>query len=77
MRYAYRIEALSGGRFSGTDGEGRAWSLSREELVVAIETGSMTCYVTLEGHSHLVSVKDKVLVTFMGALEALPLPARA
>jgi hypothetical protein len=37
----------------------------------------MTCYVTLEGHSHLVSVKDKVLVTFMGALEALPLPARA
>jgi hypothetical protein len=75
MRYACRIEyATSSGGFAGTDGEGRPWRLSREELTQAIVSGRMTCYVTLDGHSHLVTVKDQSLVTFMGALDELALP---
>ncbi|HEX6266498.1 MAG TPA: hypothetical protein VFZ81_06330 [Burkholderiales bacterium] len=66
--------------FAGTDGDGRPWRLSRDELILAIETGAMTCYVTFEGHSHLVTLTrdaegNKALVTFLGEIEALPLPA--
>jgi hypothetical protein len=80
MRYACRIECVSAsGRFSGTDGDGRSWSLSRDELIQAVEAGQMTCYVTIDGHSHLVTVRTderggRTLFTFMGALEVLPLP---
>lgn len=82
MPHASRIEYLTrAGQYAGTDGEGRPWQLSREQLVRAIEAGRMTCYVTFEGHSHLVTLKDdgagrKSLVTFLGELEVLPLPRR-
>jgi hypothetical protein len=76
MRYACRIDCTTAeGGFAGTDGDGKPWKLSAEELFQAIESGRMTCYVTLNGHSHLVTVKDGSLVTFMGALETLPLPS--
>lgn len=82
MRHASKIEYLTrSGEFAGTDGEGRPWRLPREELVRAIEAGHITCYVTFEGHSHLVTLKrdatgGKSLVTFLGEVEALPLPKR-
>jgi hypothetical protein len=80
MRYACKIEcATRSGGFAGTDGEGRPWKLSREELIRAIQKDGMTCFVTFEGHSHLVTLGtdgagSPSLVTFMGELEALPLP---
>ena len=84
MADASRIEFVtrsSGGdirAFAGTDAEGRHWQLSREDLVRAIESGRMIFYVTFEGHSHLVTLRleagRKQLVTFLGELEALPLP---
>jgi hypothetical protein len=75
MRYACSIEFVTAsGGFAGTDGDGRPWRLSREELIQAIEAGRMTCYVTLDGHAHLVTLKGQTLVTFVGALEAFPLP---
>lgn len=64
--------------FAGSDGQGRRWQLTREELVRAIESGRMAFYVTFEGQSHLVALRleggRKQLVTFLGELEALPLP---
>ncbi|HEX6321572.1 MAG TPA: hypothetical protein VFZ84_22100 [Burkholderiales bacterium] len=80
MRYASKIEYLTGsGGFAGTDGEGRPWTLSRSELIQAIEEGRMTCYVSFSGHSHLVTLKAdasgrKSLATFLGEVETLPLP---
>lgn len=64
----------------GIEGDGRPWRLSRGELVQAIETGRMTCYVTLHGQSHLVILRanaagGKSLLTFLGELDRLPLPA--
>jgi hypothetical protein len=49
--------------------------------VRAIEAGEITCYVSFEGHSHLVTLKrdaagGKSLVTFLGEVETLPLPKR-
>jgi hypothetical protein len=79
MAHASRIEYVTGlGEYAGTDGQGRPWKLSREELILAIETGRMTCYVTFEGHSHLVTLKTdpvggKQLVTFLGEVDGLPL----
>lgn len=83
MADASRIDCVtrsSGGdirALAGSDGEGRPWQLSREELVRAIESGRMAFYVTFEGHSHLVTLRleagRKQLVTFLGELEALPL----
>ena len=80
MRYAYKIEYLTDmGGFGGTDGEGRPWGLSRGELIEALEKGAMTCYVSFDGHSHLVTLKTDAagrtsLVTFLGEIETLPLP---
>ena len=42
----------------------------------------MTCYVTFEGHAHLVTLKrdgsgGKSLVTFLGSVEGLPLPRQS
>lgn len=82
MSHASRIDYLTrSGEFAGTDGEGRAWKLPREELIRAIEAGRMACYVTFEGHSHLVTIKHdaagrKSLVTLLGEVELLPLPRR-
>lgn len=82
MPHASKIEYVTrSGEFAGTDGQGRPWSLSREDLVRAIEAGRITCYVTFEGHSHLVTLRNdaaggKSLVTFLGEVEALPLPKR-
>ena len=45
---------------------------------LVIESGRMAFYVTFEGQSHLVALRleggRKQLVTFLGELEALPLP---
>lgn len=82
MSHAAKIEYLTrAGEYAGIDGQGRPWKLSREDLIGAIESGRMTCYVTVEGHSHLVTLKrdasgEKSLVTFLGAVEGLPLPQR-
>jgi hypothetical protein len=82
MLYASKIEYFTGsGEFAGTDGQGRPWRLPREALVRAIAAGQITCYVTFEGHSHLVTLKHDAtgsasLVTFLGELETLPLPKR-
>jgi hypothetical protein len=70
---------MGSGGFAGTDGEGRPWKLSRGELIQALEDGSMTCYVSFSGHSHLVTLQAdaagrKSLVTFLGEVETLPLP---
>ena len=83
MSHASKIEYLTGsGEYAGTDGQGRPWKLSREELICAIESGRMTCYVTFEGHAHLVTLKrdgsgGKSLVTFLGSVEELPLPRQS
>lgn len=84
MAFACKIECIwraPDGRpagFRGIDGEGKPWSLSSAELAQAIERGRMTCYVVLEGQAHLVSVRaagdSRTLETFLGSLEALPLP---
>jgi len=64
--------------FRGVDGEGRPWSLSSAELIGAVAQGRMTCFVVLEGQAHLVLVRgsgaSRYLDTFVGQLEALPLP---
>lgn len=89
MPLACRIDCLSFrrdgtgrrtlGRLGGIDGDGRRWSASYGELIAAIESGEKTCYVTLHGHSHLVTVVagaggEKALRTLLGELESLPLP---
>lgn len=65
-------------RVGGTEGDGRRWTASFDELVAAIESGARTCYVTFEGHSHLVTVGAdaagrKTLRTLLGELQTLPL----
>lgn len=83
MPPAAKLEYLTGsGEYAGTDGQGRPWKLSREELIRAIENGRMTCYVTFDGHAHLVTLRSdasggKSLVTFLGAVEGLPLPRQS
>ncbi len=62
----------------GVDGEGRPWSLSTAELIAALAQGRMTCFVVVEGQAHLLLVRgsgaSRYLDTFVGQLEALPLP---
>lgn len=65
-------------RLGGIEGDGRRWTASFDELVAAIESGARTCYVTFEGHSHLVTVAAdaagrKTLRTLLGELHTLPL----
>jgi hypothetical protein len=62
--------------FAGSDGEGRPWSFSSAALIRAIVKGDMTCYVTFEGHAHLVTVQADAagthsLMTILGELETL------
>lgn len=83
MPHACRIHCLSleGRRIVRVgllESDGRMSVLPAAELIRAIEAGEKTCYVTLGGHSHLVTVTldngEKALATFVGELAALPLP---
>jgi hypothetical protein len=83
MPNAYQIECVTKtpdgeiAALAGRDGEGRAWRLSRSELMREIAAGRITCYVAFEDHAHLVTLNretgGKRLVTFLGDLELLPL----
>ena len=84
MPHACKIECVTRSEdkqvlgFRGVDGEGRPWSLSNAELIAAIGQGRMTCFVVVEGQAHLLLVRgsgaSRYLDTFVGQLEALPLP---
>jgi len=75
---AREIDCASSTCIGGTRIDGTRWQMAPAELIQAIESGAITCYVTLEGHAHLVMVKPepgrpKSLVTLVGDLAALPL----
>lgn len=76
MPLACEIDCASSDRIGGTRIDGTRWEMTPAELVQAIESGALTCYVTVEGHAHLVMVKAspggaKSLQTLIGELEAL------
>lgn len=83
MPNAYQIDCVTRSpdgqiaALAGRDGEGRAWTLSRSELMREIGSGRITCYVAFQGHAHLVTLNsepgNKRFVTFLGDLELLPI----
>jgi hypothetical protein len=73
-------ESRSGERdvscIGGSDAQGGRWKMAPGELIGRIESGAITCYVTIEGHAHLVMVRmtsggEKALHTLLGDLETL------
>ena len=77
---ACEIDCASATCIGGKRIDGTRWQMAPAELIQAIESGAMTCYVSLEHHAHLVMVRAepggaKSLVTLVGDLAALPLRA--
>lgn len=75
---ACEIDCASPACIGGKRPDGTRWQMAPGQLIEAIESGAMTCYVSLEDHAHLVMVKAgpggvKSLVTLVGDLAALPL----
>lgn len=78
MPPACEIDCASPDCIGGTRIDGTRWRMAPAELIQAIESGAITCYVSVEGHAHLVMVKlepggAKSLVTLVGDLAALRL----
>jgi len=79
MPPACEIDCATRTCIGGTRSDGTRWQMAPADLIQAIGSGAITCYVTLEGHAHLVMVKAdpggaKSLVTLVGDLGGLRLP---